>query len=67
MRVKESHRETRERRLAEAEVCDWVQELRGESSGANDLLPILRARGCNLDDNLEIILEDAIAGFVQSY
>lgn len=48
-------------RLAEAEACDWEHELNEESSGASDLLPSLRARGCSREDNLETTFEDAIS------
>jgi hypothetical protein len=58
----------REKRLAgaEAEACDWEHDLSGESSGASDLLPRLKASGCNRDDNLETTFDDAIVSFVES-
>ena len=43
---------------AEEEACDWEHDLSGES----DLLPSLKAKGCNRDDNLETTFEYAIVG-----
>ena len=47
---------------AEEEACDWEHDLSRESLGASDLLPSLKAKGCNRDDNLETTSEYAIVG-----
>lgn len=46
-------------------MADWEADLRREAlldKSEAFLLLSLRARGCNPEDNLETILEDAIVG-----